>query len=68
MKKRPRPNTAKALLLEVFFSAEGPQDEDIVCKRCWGSSSPPKALETKTLSESNNVECLSYNRRTTAST
>jgi hypothetical protein len=33
MKKRP--NTAKGLLF-VFFSAEGPQDEDIDCKRYWG--------------------------------
>jgi predicted aspartyl protease len=24
------------ILLGVFFSVEGPQDEDIVCKRCWG--------------------------------
>jgi hypothetical protein len=27
-----RPSTTKGLLLRVFFSAEGPQDEDIVCK------------------------------------
>jgi hypothetical protein len=30
MKKRP--STVKWLLLGVFFSAEGPQDKDIVCK------------------------------------
>jgi hypothetical protein len=41
MKKRS--SIAKGLLLGVFFSAEGPQDEDI----CWGSSSPPKVLKTK---------------------
>jgi hypothetical protein len=34
-------------VLGVFFSVEGPQDEDIVCKRCWGSSSPLKVLKTK---------------------
>jgi hypothetical protein len=28
-----RPSPAKGLLLGVFFSAEGPQDEDIVCKQ-----------------------------------
>jgi hypothetical protein len=27
-------STAKGLLLGVFFSVEGPQDEDIICKRC----------------------------------
>jgi hypothetical protein len=31
MKKRP--STTKGLLLGVFFSAEGPQDGDTVCKR-----------------------------------
>lgn len=33
-----------------------------------GSSSPPKVIETKTLSESDNDKCWSYSQRTTAST
>jgi hypothetical protein len=61
-----RPSTAKGLLLGVFFSAEGPQGEGIVSKRCWESSSLLKVLKTKTLSISDNVKCRSYNRRTTA--
>jgi hypothetical protein len=55
------------LLLGVFFSAEGPQDEAIVCKVMLRILFPPKVLKTKTLSKSDNDECRRYSRRTTTS-
>jgi hypothetical protein len=49
-------------LLGVFFFAEGPQDEDILYKRCLESFSPPKVLKTKILSVSD-VGSLLLRRR-----
>jgi hypothetical protein len=46
--------------LGVFFSAEGPQDKDIIGKVILKTSFfLPKVLKTKISSESNDGKCLS---------